>query len=250
MSIFSGGGSTYSLSNYSIAKFVGNTTSFASRTTQSVLLQDDETEKKSTELDVSSMPDNAVDARAKLTDRYGDLETTSARYKDDIEAFRREIFDDLKFDRATLFSIASNENGYFSKEEIKAAQLVMDEQLEQALNKSDPEADSTADNYLSLLKYLEEESSEDEKSSFEWAINKANAQASYERLSNGKESEFFSDDPVITLLTKAHEELFEAQKTDPDAKLESMSSYDSAQYQWERNNNSYDTYTSPDAWWT
>ncbi|MES0871495.1 hypothetical protein [Pseudovibrio sp. SCP19] len=250
LSIFGGGGSSYSISNYSVAKFVSSgTTSFAARATQIAQPKDDDSEKSSTKVDVTSMPDNAVDARAKLTERYGDLDTTSAKYKDDIEAFRKEIFDDLKFDRATLFQIANNDNGYFSNEEIKAAELVMEEQLENALNKSDPDAEPTADNYLSLLEYLEKESSEEEKATFEWAVNKASAQANYKRLSNGKENDLFSDDPVVSLLTKAHEDLFDAQKTNPDAKLESMSAYDSAQYQWERNNNTYDAYTSPDAWW-
>ena len=250
MSIFGGGGSSYSISNYSVAKFVSNgTSSFAARVTQTAQPQDEEAEKKSTKLDLTSMSENAVDARAKLTERYGDLDTASAKYKDDIDAFRQEVFDELKFDRATLFQIASNDNGYFSKEEIKAAELVMGEQLEQALNKSDPDAEPTADNYLSLLEYIEKESSEEEKATFEWAVNKASAQANYKRLSNGKESDLFSEDLVVNLLTKAHDDLFDAQKTNSDAKLESMSAYDSAQYQWERNNNSYDAYTSPDAWW-
>lgn len=250
MSFFSSSGGTYSFSNYSVAKFVGNSTSsISTRVSQSVLSLDDETKDKPKTPDLKPTPDAAVDARAKLTDLYGDLDTTSSKYKNDIEAFRKEIFDDLEFDRETLHLIASNENGYFSDEEIKAAKQVMEEQLEEVLNKDAPEDGPTADNYLSLLKYLEEETSAEERKSFEWAESKGSAQAAYKRLSGGKESDLFSDDPVVNLLTKAHEDLFDAQKTNPDAELESMSAYDSAQYQWERNNNSYDSYSPPDAWW-
>ncbi|WP_208995404.1 hypothetical protein [Pseudovibrio sp. Alg231-02] len=250
MSFFSSSGGTYSFSNYSVAKYIGNaSSSISTRVNQSVLSPDDESKDKTKTPDLKPTPDTAVDARAKLTDLYGDLDTTSSKYKDDIEAFRKDIFDDLEFDRETLHLIASNENGYFSDEEIEAAKQVMQEQLDEILKKDAPEAGPTADNYLSLLKYLEEETSAEEQKSFEWAESKASAQAAYKRLSGGKESDFFSDDPVVNLLTKAHEDLFDVQKTNPDAKLESMSSYDSAQYQWERNNNSYDAYTSPDAWW-
>ncbi|GHB41458.1 hypothetical protein GCM10007094_33620 [Pseudovibrio japonicus] len=253
VSIYSGGG-TYSLSNYSLSKYVGNaSSSLSTRMSESLVPQDEEpaTDDTQTTPDLEPTPDTVIDARDQLDDLYGELGTAADDYKDDMETFRTEVFDKLGFTRETLHMIARNEHGYFSEQEVEAAKQSMDEQLDEALGKNDPDYAPTAENYLSLLQYLNEETFEDERGTFEWAISKASAQVHYKRLADGEESDLFSDDPVVDLLTEAYEELFEAQKTDADAKLESMPSYDSAQYRWDSNNDTSDsdTYTAPDSWW-
>ncbi|SDR47629.1 hypothetical protein [Pseudovibrio sp. Tun.PSC04-5.I4] len=249
MSIHSGNGAAYSLSNYSVAKYVGNAGFSSGVQSKHNLTDPDGTSKKESEgSTLKPISGTAIDARAELTSRYGDLDTSSSKYHDDIEGFRNDIFDDLNFDRQTLHAISSNETGYFSKEEIKAAKLVMEEQLDSVLKGDNPDAVPIAENYLNLLQFLDEKSSAEEKKSFVWAEHKAEAQANYKRLSGGKASEFNSDDPVVTLLTQAYEELFEEQKNNPKAELESTSQYNSALYQWERNNNSYEEYKSPFPW--
>ncbi|SDR19643.1 hypothetical protein SAMN04515695_3332 [Pseudovibrio sp. Tun.PSC04-5.I4] len=249
MSIHTGNGTGYSLSNYSIAKYVGNA-GFSSgvRSTHTLTNPGSTSSQNSETSRLKPISDIAIDARAKLTGQYGNLDSNSSKYHDDIEGFRRDIFDDLDFDRETLSAISSNKTGYFSKEEIKAAKLVMDEQLVFVLKGDDPDTVPTAENYMTLLRFLDEKTSSEEKKSFEWAQHKAEAQANYKRLSGGKVSGFSSDDPVVTLLTQAYEELFEEQKNNPKAELDSTSQYNSALYQWERNNNSYEDYKSPFPW--
>lgn len=83
------------------------------------------------------------------------------------------------FDRRSLFAIASNSGGSFSRSEQAAAQSVMVRQRQEAMTAADPDgADPTAA-YRAAIAFLDAASNE-EKASVNWSVKRAAAQFGYE----------------------------------------------------------------------
>lgn len=170
----------------------------------------------------------ARDARATLDAGYrklgktGDIYTSAEEWK---TAFGG-------MDRRSLYTVASNAGGWFSKEEQGAAKYLMAQQQGAAMGldfgavrfQSDP-----AGGYKAGIAFLDSVSDE-EKASFEWAVQRAASQYAYEVLMrrDGKEPEIFdSVNPIVNLIKGALEAL--AATDDPSKLLEDMPQYKQAE---------------------
>ena len=83
------------------------------------------------------------------------------------------------FDRRSLYAIASNADGAFSKNEQKAAQSVMARQQKEAMDAADPTGTDKAAAYRAGVKFLDE-AGEEEKASVNWSVQRAVLQYGYE----------------------------------------------------------------------
>ncbi|AWK87973.1 hypothetical protein DEW08_11300 [Azospirillum thermophilum] len=92
------------------------------------------------------------------------------------------------FDRRSLFAVASNSGGKFSKEEQKAAQSVMARQQEQAMKAADPTGSNPAAAYRAGVLFLDQ-AGEEEKASAGWSVQRAAAQFGYESAMRRKGAE-------------------------------------------------------------
>ena len=84
------------------------------------------------------------------------------------------------FDRRSLYAIASNKDGTFSKNEQEAAQSIMARQQKQAMDGADPLGTDKAAAYRAGVKFLDE-ASQEEKESVNWSVQRAALQYSYEK---------------------------------------------------------------------
>lgn len=170
----------------------------------------------------------ARDARATLDAGYGklgktgDVYTTAEQWK---TAFGG-------MDRRSLYAVASNAGGWFSREEQGAAKYLMAQQQGAAMGldfgavrfQSDPAA-----GYKAGIAFLDSVSDE-EKASFEWAVQRAASQYAYEVLMrrDGKEPEILdSTNPVVKMVKGALDAL--AATDDPSKLLEDMPQYKQAE---------------------
>lgn len=167
------------------------------------------------------------DARATLDAGYrklaktGDVYTTAEEWKTAFGGMGRR----------SLYAVASNKGGQFSKEEQGAAQYLMAQQQGAAMGLAfggiqfqiDPAA-----GYKSGMEFLDSVSAE-EKASFEWAVQRAASQYAYEVLTlrDGKEPEILdSSNPIVKMIKGALEAL--AATDDPSKVLEDMPQYEQA----------------------
>ncbi|MDQ2105671.1 hypothetical protein [Azospirillum isscasi] len=84
------------------------------------------------------------------------------------------------FDRRSLYAIASNADGKFSKNEQEAAQSIMARQQKEAMDAADPLGTDKAAAYRAGVKFLDK-ASEEEKGSVNWSVQRAVLQYSYEK---------------------------------------------------------------------
>jgi hypothetical protein len=159
-----------------------------------------------------------VDAGYRKLGKTGDIYTTAQEWK---AAFGG-------MDRRSLYAVASNQGGRFSKEEQGAAKYVMAQQQGAAMGldlgairfESDPAA-----GYKAGIAFLDSVSDE-EKASFEWAVQRAASQYAYDVLMrrDGKEPENLdSTNPVVKMIKGALDAL--AATDDPSQLLEDMPQY-------------------------
>jgi hypothetical protein len=170
----------------------------------------------------------AKDARATLDAGYrkfaktGGVYTTAEEWKTAFGGMGRR----------SLYAVASNAGGQFDKEEQGAAQYLMAQQQGAAMGldfgaiqfQIDPAA-----GYKSGIEFLDSVSNE-EKASFEWAVQRAASQYAYEVLMrrDGKEPEVLdSANPAVKMIKGALEAL--AATDDPSKVLEDMPQYMQAQ---------------------
>ena len=83
------------------------------------------------------------------------------------------------FDRRSLYAIARNSDGNFSKNEQQAAQSIMARQQKEAMDAADPTGTDKAAAYRAGVKFLDK-ASEEEKASVNWSVQRAVLQYSYE----------------------------------------------------------------------
>lgn len=170
----------------------------------------------------------AKDARATLDagyrklDKTGDICTTAEEWK--------TVFGGM--DRRSLFVVASNARGQFSKDEQGAAKYFMAQQQGAAMgldNGAIQFESGPAAGYKAGVDFLESVSDE-EKASFEWAVQRAASQYAYEVLMrrDGKEPENLdSTNPVVKMIKGALEDV--AATDDPSNQLEDMPQYKQAE---------------------
>jgi hypothetical protein len=111
-------------------------------------------------------------------------------------------------DRRSLYAIASNSGGLFSKDEQAFAQSVMSQQQAHAMGLNDVSGfthDPSA-GFLSGIRFLDSVSPE-EKASDNWRVNRAGLQASYESNFRSDHSDSVAEnvdsgDPVVNMLVK------------------------------------------------
>jgi hypothetical protein len=145
-------------------------------------------------------------------------------------------YDDWKsafggMDRRSLYAVASNEGGQFSKMEQDTAHEFMSDQQAAAMGltngtfQSDPAA-----GYKAGVAFLDSVSPEEKAGSFEWAQQRAAGQYGYESAmrQKGEEPETLdSDSPVVKMLKGAMDAL--RSLNDASKKLEDMPQYKQAQ---------------------
>jgi hypothetical protein len=170
----------------------------------------------------------AKDARATLDGGYRKLGKTRDIYTTAEEW--KTAFGGM--DRRSLYAVASNAGGQFSKEEQGAAQYLMAQQQGAAMG-LDAGAirfqDDPAAGYKAGIAFLDSVSDE-EKASFEWAVQRAASQYAYEVLMrrDGKEPEILdSTNPAVKMIKGALEAV--AAADDPSKQLEDMPEYKQAQ---------------------
>ncbi|MBP2295435.1 hypothetical protein [Azospirillum rugosum] len=120
------------------------------------------------------------------------------------------------FDRRSLFAIASNSGGGFSKNEQAAAQSVMARQQKEAMTAADPTGTDPAAAYRAAVAFLDTASGE-EKASVNWSVKRAAAQFGYESSMSRKGAtpeRVDSVSPLARMLKGA----MDAQKDKVDAK--------------------------------
>ena len=169
----------------------------------------------------ATVADNAratLDAGYRKLGKTGDIYTTAEEWK---TAFGG-------MDRRSLHAVAKNAGGQFGKEEQGAAKYFMAQQQGAAMGldvgaiqfESDPAA-----GYKAGIEFLDGVSDE-EKASFEWAVQRAASQYAYEVLMrrDGKEPENLdSTNPVVKMIKDALESV--ATTDDPSNQLDDMPQY-------------------------
>jgi len=170
----------------------------------------------------------ARDARATLDAAYRELGKTGDIYTAAEEW--KTTFAGL--DRRSLYAVASDASGQFSKEEQGAAKYLMAQQQGAAMGlangairfDSDPAA-----GYKAGIEFLGSVS-EEEKAGFEWAVQRAASQYAYEvlaRRDGGEPENLDSTNPVVKMIKGALDAL--AATDDPSKLLEDMPQYNEAQ---------------------
>lgn len=163
-------------------------------------------------LDFASVAKNAraaLDAGYEKTGATSSIHTQGSDWK--------EIMGGL--DRRSLYAIASNEGGQFSQVEQDTARYFMAEQQSSAMKNGNPGGNDFVSGYKSVIHFLESVSTE-EKSSIEWAKDRAVVQVNYEMLSRKEGTEdksLDSDNPFVKMIKQALYRLHELQ--DPTKKL-------------------------------
>lgn len=147
----------------------------------------------------------AKDARAIIDAKYAELAAKGAPM--DYVHATRESWDTVYggLDRRSLFAIASNSDGGFSKEEQDTAQSIMSQQQGQAMMVADPTGNDPAARYRAGVSFLDGVSDE-EKSSNNWAVQRAATQFGYEQTvrDRGQEPENLdSDSPLVRMIKGA-----------------------------------------------
>jgi hypothetical protein len=169
----------------------------------------------------------ANNARATLDAGYQQLGKTPDIYTS---------YDDWKtafggMDRRSLYAVASNQGGQFSKMEQDTAHELMADQQAAAMGLTSGTFQSNpAAGYKAGVAFLDSVSSEEKAGSFEWAQQRAAVQYGYESAMHQKGEEpenLDSDSPVVKMLKGA----MDALKTlnDSSKKLDDMPQYKQAQ---------------------
>jgi hypothetical protein len=133
-------------------------------------------------------------------------------------------------DRRSLYAVASNSGGLFSKDEQDLAQIMMRQQQQQAMTAADPTQTNPAAAYKAGVAFLDSVSPEEKAGSFEWAQQRAAGQYGYESAMHQKGEEpenLDSDSPVVKMLKGAMDAL--RSLNDASKKLEDMPQYKQAQ---------------------
>ena len=113
-------------------------------------------------------------------------------------------------DRRSLFAVAGNKDGAFSKDEQEAASFLMFKQ-EEAVMKT---AGDHASGFKAMVEFLDSVSPE-EKTSVKWAFSRASAQQSYEDVvtsEGGAPERIDSESPLVKVIKAA----LQASKSDPE----------------------------------
>lgn len=199
-----------------------------------------------------SFPEVAKDARAFLDNQYAKHDGVNTfDYRDKTGQFEREIFaeyDPMNLDRRMLYAIASNEGMQFTKEEIALAESFMRAQVQNAVYGSNPQSKTYLQKSKDYIDLLDNMASPEEKSSFKWIEARATAQYAYEFDLKAAGKVFDREwgqitNPLVLLLTEAHNELRDAHETDMKARLEDQPSYLNALHQWQQQQDSFGEYT-------
>jgi hypothetical protein len=168
----------------------------------------------------------ANNARATLDAGYKKLGKTPDIYTN---------YDDWKsafggMDRRSLYAVASNKGGQFSKMEQDVAHEFMSDQQAAAMTAADPTRRDPAAAYKAGMAFLDSVSPEEKGGSFEWAQQRAVGQYGYEAAMRQKGEEpknLDSDSPVVKMLKGALDAL--TSLNDASKKLEDMPQYKQAQ---------------------
>lgn len=179
--------------------------------------------------------DVVMDARAALDAGYerlgkkGDDRTTWPEWKNVVG------LKDL--DRRTIYAIASNQGGIFSKDEVIAAQFTLSKRQSEAMMAADPTGKDIAPRYRAAISYHDSASPE-EKASLEWALGRASAQKAYQdrmRAEGPVPDDVGTANPLVELFIRAMDELEATLLAtyDLDTRLWDMPSYKSAMEYWE-----------------
>jgi hypothetical protein len=175
--------------------------------------------------DVAIVAENAratLDAGYRKLGKTGDVYTTAEEWK--------TAFGGLG--RRSLYSVANNASGQFTKEEQGAAKYLMAQQQGAALGLDFGAIQfqiHPAAGYKAGIEFLDSVSDE-EKASFEWALQRAASQYAYEVLTrrDGNEPEILdSTNPIVKMIKGALEAL--ATTDDPSNLLEDMPQYKQAE---------------------
>jgi len=169
----------------------------------------------------------ATDARATLDAAYRKRGKTGDIYT--AEEWKTTF---AGFDRRSLYAVASDAGGQFSKEEQGATKYLMAQQQGAAMGLADGairfDSDPAA-GYKAGIEFLGSVS-EEEKAGFEWAVQRAASQYAYEvlaRRDGGEPENLDSTNPVVKMIKGALDAL--AATDDPSKLLEDMPQYNEAQ---------------------
>lgn len=151
----------------------------------------------------------ASDARASMDAQYATMKASGKPFNWDRGSDWSTLMEGL--DRRSLYAIRSNEGGQFTKDEQVIARTLMGWQEGAAMglqSKSGTFVSSTSnfsDSFKSGIHFLDSVSSE-EKSSVEWAIERASAQIAYESAAETERKipeKLDSENPLVQLITAA-----------------------------------------------
>lgn len=153
----------------------------------------------------------ATDARSALDQSFARMQANGKPF-DPVHA-TEEDWDQTfgQLDRRSLFAIASNEGGHFSKEEQEIAQSVMARQQGKAMGLYGPMGSTSmtrdpTPGFADGIAFLDTVSDE-EKASTNWQVQRASLQWSYESTfdqhhAGEKKEDFSTDDPMVNMLLK------------------------------------------------
>lgn len=246
MTVF-GNSSLYSLSNFSVAKFVGRGGTPQSVSSSNLGSSGNKDDIKRPESDTEGHAGdkfaNDTDiARKELDGAYKRLKINPADFSNRVPAFRALIFDEMNFNRRELYSIASNSGGQFTKTEIAAANQIMNEQAQTARFGDRPGTKTEKQGLIDYIVFLDTQTGLEERNSFEWAVERAKTQHAYNRLTGLSDMNHETADPVFSLLSKAFQELDEL--PGDNRKLELTNSYLEAKQAYESANDVPEIYTA------
>lgn len=155
----------------------------------------------------------ALDARASMDAQYATMNASGKPFNWDRGSDWSKLMEGL--DRRSLYAIRSNEGGQFSKVEQVVAQTLMSQQQGLSMGLySGPTSkvasyvspfSSASEGFKSGVRFLDSVSPE-EKSSTEWAIERASAQIAYESSAENEHitpEKLDSESPVVQLITAA-----------------------------------------------
>jgi hypothetical protein len=129
-----------------------------------------------------------LEARAALDTKYADLKSKGTPFSN-ISGNFNQLLDG--FERRSLYAISSNSGGLFSEDEQNYAFSVMSQQQGAAMSAADPLGTDVAARYKGSNDFLDKVSPE-EKTSVDWAVQRAAGQYGYEEglaRAKGEESE-------------------------------------------------------------
>ncbi|PWC48349.1 hypothetical protein [Azospirillum sp. TSA6c] len=151
----------------------------------------------------------AKDARTTIDAKYAEL---AAKDKPmDYMHATQESWDTVfgGLDRRSLYAIASNSDGSFSKDEQDTAQSIMSQQQGQAMMAADPTGNNPAARYRAGASFLDG-ASDEEKTSNNWAVQRAAVQFGYEQSmrDSGQEPDTLdSGSPLVRMIKGALDSL-------------------------------------------